>query len=1550
MEFDNASFERRICSTLASLDKLDKALQFKDAGKGFDDISKSAGRFDISHIASAVEHIASKFSILGAVGFSAIQSITQAALGMAKKIGGDILGPIITGGTARAKNIEQAKFMFQGLGIDVEKGMDSALAAVKGTAFGLDEAAKAAAQFGASGIKVGDEMTGALKGVAGAAAMTGSSFTEMADIFAGSAGTGKVTNMDLMQFATRGLNAAAAIGKVLGKTEAQVHAMATAGTLDFKTFAGAMNEAFGAHATEANKTYTGALSNLHAAMSRLGEAFIGPRLTQQRDLFNSLSPAVDKVTKALKPLFNTIHGIMGMMNKTLINNINSLDFSPLRKAVPFIQKGLLNIFDAFGRILNVGKKAFRDIFPASFGSVLVTVSALFAKFTEHLLASGQTLSKIRRIFDGFFAVLSIGWTILKEGAKFIAQLVTSLTGLGSGGILEFAATIGDFFTQLQNVLVKGGGIKDFFKNLTKWIKDPIPYLKDAAKFIGQLFTGFDPAVSDKIAASMGRLGDRFSSLKRIFDRVGDIWRPFQTAMEKIFNVLDTIWGGIRDWFAQLGHKIAAVLGKGEFNDVLDAINVGLLGGIAALIAKWMHSGINVDLTGGVMKSLTGTFNQLTNTLKTMQLQIKADAIMKIAEAIAVLVASMLVLSLIDSAALTKALTAMAFGFGELMASFAILNKMDAGIKSGAQFDLIAGGMIALSTALVIMSGAVAILGRMKPGDLFKGLAAIGVMLGGLIAASKGLEKAAPGLILSGTGLIALATGLTILAGAVALFGTMNWKTLIKGIIGITAALAGIALAMNMMPANLPLTGAGLILVATALNILAGAMKIFGTINYSEMLRGFVGIGGALVIIGVAMHAMPITLPITAAGLVLVSLALVQIAGAMKIMGSMSWGEIGKGLATLAASMLILVVATNAMTGAIGGAIAIGIVSASLLLLAGALSAFADLSWGDLLHGLVGVAAALALLGVAALALSPVIPEMLALGAALTLLGIGFALIGVGAFAVAKAFETIAKAGKAGAEAIGGALYAIGEAIPKLLQGVAQGLVDFIMIIGKALPPLMKILGAFLGHLADTLIMLVPKLIRIIGMLIDGIIRLMVEKGPEFIAAGLGLLINLLTGIRDNIDQITTLVIEIYLAFMKALEDNMDQIVGAGVNLLVSFLLGISNNLTKIVDTVAKIIEKFIAEIAAKYVEIGTAGVNALIAFLKGITDNLIKVTNAVGRMITTFITAVSNNATRIANSATNLVITFITSIGNNGFRIGAAAAEAIVKFINGISANIQKIINAGTNLLVQFIGGIGKNITRVIDKGTEVVGKFIEGLGKNAVKLANKAGDVLVQFLNGLADAIDTHMPEIEGAGRRLAGAIVNGMTLGLAGKAADMAHSVTDAVGGAVSAGKKKLRVVGDPYSLVFMGIGEAMMNGMTMALDADTTVEDSSAGVVGRATDVFRNSLTAITDSLGDITEFNPTITPVLDLTKVQADAAKISDYIQGGPALTPSFSTAQARTIASDAQIVPDTTTSPTATTGEVKFEQNIYAPEQLSTADIYKQTRNQITLAKEELSIP
>ncbi len=299
MTFDNSKFEDRISETIASLDRLTEALDFSEMQKGFEGISAEAGKVDISNIGKGVDTIAGKLGALGVIGITALSKITGGVLDFAKNTAGDILGPIITGGKQRALNIEQAKFLFRGLGIDVEAGMKSALDAVLGTAYGLDEAAKAAAQFGASGIKVGPQMTSALRGVAGTAALTGASFSEMANIFTGAAAMGKVSNQDFNSFAVRGLNAAAAYAKVIGKTEAQVREMATDGEISFEKFAAAMDKSFGEHSTKANETYAGSLANIKAAMSRLGASFFGDRLTQQRDIFNAVTLSIAGVN-ALK--------------------------------------------------------------------------------------------------------------------------------------------------------------------------------------------------------------------------------------------------------------------------------------------------------------------------------------------------------------------------------------------------------------------------------------------------------------------------------------------------------------------------------------------------------------------------------------------------------------------------------------------------------------------------------------------------------------------------------------------------------------------------------------------------------------------------------------------------------------------------------------------------------------------------------------------------------------------------------------------------------------------------------------------------------------------------------------------------------------------------------------------------------------------------------------------------------------------------------------------------------------------------------------------------
>lgn len=1528
LEFDNAAFERKIDATLHSLGQLDQALKLEGATKGLSAVQDAAKGINLSSIAEGVDHIAHRFTALGAVAFSAIQTITQGALGMAKKIGGDILEPIIGGGKKRALNLEQARFLFQGIGMDVDKAMASARKAVLGTAFGLDEAAKAAAQFGASGVDAGDGMYKTLRGVAGVAAMTNTGFAEMADVFTQAAGQGKISGYTLERISMRGLNAAAALGKQMGKSEAEIRQMASDGKISFQEFSKAMDDAFGAHAQEANQTYTGALANMRAALARVGAAFFTPQLQQQRDLFNALTPAIDSVKEALMPLIDAFSFLTTLSTAKLVKSIKGIDFSNLKAAVPIITKGFVNIWVALDKIKNIAGKAFRDIFPPSATSALIKFSNMFLEFTKHLTISGKTAQEIGRIFKGVFSIFSIGWTILKETVKFILNLGRALSGLTGPGVLEFFAKIGDFFTDLQKGLVKGGGIKGFFEELTHLIQAPIQYLKDFKTAMANLFGGMDPKAGDAVSKSVGRISDRIEHLKGLLEKAKDIWRPFGNALSKVADALDTAWQAVERWFAELGSRMAAAMQKGDFSALFDAINTTLLGGIAALIAKWMHGGINVDLTGGVLSSLTGTFNQLTGVLKSMQMEIKAEAIKKIAEALAILTASVLVLSLIDSAALTKALTAMAVGFGQLMGAFALLNQMDAGIKSGATFDLVAGGMIAVASAMVIFGGALTILARISWGDLVKGFVATGAFIVLMIAASKGLSKAAPGLILGGIGLSAMGVGLTIIAGAMALMGHLDWMTMGKGLIGIAGALVVIALGMNMMPANLILTGAGLIAVAIALNILAGALKLLGGLSWGQMVKGFVAIAGGLIIIAVAMNLMPANLPLTAAGLLLVSVSLNILGEALKSMGAMSWGEIAKGLTAMAGSLIILAAAAYAMQTSILGAIAIGVMAVSLKILGEALHGFADLSWGELLHGLVGIAAALALLAIAGLALEPAIPAMLGLGAALLVLGAGFALIGVGAYGVAKALEAIAKSGKAAAAALVDILKSIGKSMGALGRGIAEGLIEMVMTFAKALPVLVKLLGTFLNYLVEELIKLIPNLAKAIGLLIEALVKLVYEHGPEIIALGLYLLEQLLIGVRDNIDQITTLVSEIIVNFINALSEHIQEIIDAGMNFIISFFTGIMNNINKIQQLAIQLVLQFLGGVVGQYQTIIQGGVNLIVKFIQGI----------------------GNAAGRLATAAANVVIAFVTTMGNNAYRIVAAGTTAILKLIQGMSNAANLIVVAGGNAIIRFITGMASKSTEIVTAGTTAVLKFLQGVGQNAVRLARGAMQIMIDFLNGLSTAIDEKSGELRDAGIRVVGAIINGMTGGLASKAGDVANSAVDVAKGAMHKAKSFLKVVGDPYSVVFMGIGESMANGMSMALNADTTVEDSAVGMVGRATDVFKNSLGQITSVLGETTEFNPTITPVLDLTQVAADASKISDYISATPVA--SVSLANANVIAADTNAAksPDSTTATDVATGGVKFEQNIYAPEQLSTADIYKQTRNQITMAKEELRIP
>lgn len=408
MRFDNDNFESGVSTSLKTIDKLKEALNFSGADKGFSDLEKAAKKgLDFSSISDNLEQIAGKFTSLGIVGVTALQEITKSALNLGKNVLTAIPNQIISGGKTRALNIEQAKFQLSGLNVLWEDIYDNIDKAVSGTAYGLDEAAVVASQLVASGIAYGDaqsDMAHALRGISGVAAMTNSSYSEIGSIFTTVAGQGKLMTMQLRQLEARGLNVAAKLGEILGKSENDIRDMVTDGKIDFITFANAMDEAFGEHATKANETFTGALANMKAALSRIGADFATPIMNAGKEVFNALRNAFNIARSFTRPFADLDVGngeftlFMQWLSSFAAGKISNWKFEWLGGVV----EGFNNILDAaknfvltFDSLGVFVANLWKDIFPTSLSDRFVSITSSVKSFSERILNAVGWIKEVK---------------------------------------------------------------------------------------------------------------------------------------------------------------------------------------------------------------------------------------------------------------------------------------------------------------------------------------------------------------------------------------------------------------------------------------------------------------------------------------------------------------------------------------------------------------------------------------------------------------------------------------------------------------------------------------------------------------------------------------------------------------------------------------------------------------------------------------------------------------------------------------------------------------------------------------------------------------------------------------------------------------------------------------------------------------------------------------------------------------------------------------------------------------------------------------------------
>lgn len=1263
----------------------------------------------------------------------------------------------------------------------------------------------------------------------------------------------------------------------------------------------------------------------------------------------------------------------------------------------------------------------------------------FAVAVHDAIEKGDGLANI---FKGIGSVLAIPIKLIQEFASFLGSLFEDVDSSGvTQGIadvsekLEPLGRLGDVvsiawgkaLSVMDNVFV-------FFSKIGDKASD---FFGDFGTSISSALEGLD--FKDILAGiNTGLFASLVLGIKQLIggDGVGGIFDNISQSFENLTGALGAMQNTLR---AATLLQIAAAVG-------ILAIAMNVLAKIDAAGLARASAAITVMFTQLLASMLL--FEKFSGFVGFAKMPFVAASMILLGVAINVLALAVKQLAELSWEDLAKGLT----GTTVLLAALVAVGKF---MPNPAGMISTGIGMILLAGAIKILVSAVTDLSGISWEEMAKGLVGVGTLLGALGLFTK-FASVSKGALLQGAGIILLATGIKILASAMKDLSGLTWEEIAKGLVALAGGLTIITAALMLIPPTAPLGAASVLIVALSLGQVADALGQLGDMSWGEIGKGLTALLGALTIITAALYVIPPTAPLGAAAILIVALSLGKVADALAQMAEMSWEEIGKSMVVLAGSLILIAGAVTVMTTAVPGAAALLIVAAALAILAPVLQILGGMGWGEIGKGLLTIAAAFAVIGVAGALLAPVVPALLGLGAAIVLMGAGAALAGIGILALATGLTALSVAGAAGTAALVALVSGLASLIPTVMEQIGLGVIAFAEVISTAQPALTSALVTVLNALITAIAVNTPKIADQLYQMLLQLVQTMNKYAGPLADAGSELIVNILNGVARNIGKIVTSATNVVVAFIDGVAKNQGRVIDSGVKLIISFVNGVASSIrsnsdemnaagrnlaSAIVDGMVSGIAGGISAVTSKAKEIANSALSAAKSAL-GIASPS-KEFEKVGKFVNDgFRKGLDGNKGQV-DAAFNDLKTMLKDLNTESSkdvdeldaklkklkRSGASKKEiSKTKAALAQAKKEEKASKQSYNLLTKNLddetSALGRlankydSITAKIDAakktledakktrddynkaitaqygdalnptGETKVEDYIADLKKqledtktfaNTIQQLRKLGlndetykDLLaagpsalpfmqellaggkagVNEINKLNKDLDSVSSSLgQNASSALYQAAVDsaaGLVKGLQNQQAAIEKQMDKIADSMVKSIKKKLGIKSP--SRVFAEMGVYSAEGLVKGLEQSSAMVGKSAeGVADTAVASLKKSLSSMSNMVISDMDMQPVIRPVLDLTDIKRGAGKLGTLL---PVRTISVGAAYSKALAVSAAVrnADSTDDQETFATSDrnVSFVQNNYSPKALSSAEIYRQTKNQLSKAKGALA--
>ena len=609
----------------------------------------------------------------------------------------------------------------------------------------------------------------------------------------------------------------------------------------------------------------------------------------------------------------------------------------------------------------------------SFSKIVGIVSDVMNNATEKLKGFGNIISKIgSKIGSTISKVASEIWETMKTVFGWISENITAtdiFAGLAGGGIFKIAIKLARLVSNIKETLEDGGlmglifGGKKGDKESSKGVADTFKEILGSVNETLQSFTsGIKVTSVVAIAVAIGILSSALRKISEIN----------VAGLIKSLSAVGVLFVMLTKTFSTMNKKLVDGRGKGligaSFSLILIATAINTL-------AKAIEKIGNLQLSA-VAKGIVGVGAGLFILVKGIKAidKIKIPfrtsiSIIALAKACSILGDALKKFGEMAWGAIARGLAAMGGALAELVAVTKYLDKKF-GLLNAISIDIIILGLSKLASAL-------AKFGAMSWEQITRGLVAMGLALLEVSKFSSVITKLGKWSALLGSVTIdIIILGLNKLANALAKFGEMSWEQIGRGLVAMGLALLEISKFSSVITKlgkwSALLGSVTIDIIILGLNKLANALTKLGEMSWEQIGHGLVAMGFALGELGLAVGLVgklarwsallgSVTIDI-------IILGLNKLADALVKLGSMSWGEVWRGLVAMGLALGELGVAVGLIgklagwSGLLGG-IVIDTVTLGLNKLADALVKLGSMSWGEVWRGLVAMGLALTELGV-----------------------------------------------------------------------------------------------------------------------------------------------------------------------------------------------------------------------------------------------------------------------------------------------------------------------------------------------------------------------------------------------------------------------------------------------------------------------------------------------------------------------------------------------------------------------------------------------------------